>query len=157
MRDESTRQAAQEYLDTRLTEEGQSSEDRLNTEAAVALAPVVWKRVLETLAAMCEEWNSITKEQTLTCKETVLGDLRIRCAGRSQQLIVHFESKKGFVKIENSAREEHEPEVILLIQGYPTDSGREAHLVRNNEPVNLEMLLLGQLRVLSGLSRRAED
>ncbi len=87
MGDESTRQAAQEYLTTRLTEAEQGSEDRLNLEAAVTLASAVWKKVVMTVAAMGEEWNSVTKEQTLTCKETVLGDLRIRRAGRLPSIL----------------------------------------------------------------------
>jgi hypothetical protein len=44
--------------------------------------------------------------------------------------------------------------VILLIEGYPTESGRDVHVVRTDEPVNLDMLILGQLRVLAGLSRK---
>jgi hypothetical protein len=36
MRDESTRQAAQEFLAAKLTEEAQKLEDKLNQETAVA-------------------------------------------------------------------------------------------------------------------------
>jgi hypothetical protein len=43
----------------------------------------------------------------------------------------------------------------LLIEGYSTGSGRSARLMRNDEPVNVDMLLVGELRVLAGLSRRA--
>jgi hypothetical protein len=106
---------------------------------------------------MCAEWNTVTKEQTLTCRETVLGDLRIRCAGRSHQLILHYDSRRRFIQVENSAREDYEPEVILLIEGYSKDSGRDARLMRNDEPVNLEHLIVGQLRVLAGMSRKAQD
>lgn len=154
MIDESTKRAAQEYLAARLSEDGLTHEQRLNRDAAVALAPVVWKRVKDTVITKCVEWNAITQEETLTCKETVLGDLRIRCAGRPYQMVVHFDSPRRLIMVENTARQEHEPKVILCIEGYVTESGRDAHLVRNNEPVNLDMLFLGQLRVLAGLSRK---
>jgi hypothetical protein len=154
MGDESTKQAAQEYLATRLTEDGLTYEQKLNRDAAIALAPAVWKKVAETVVAKCNEWNAVTGEQTLSCKETALGDLRIRCAGRAHQMVVHFDSKRLLINVENTAREDFEPKVILFIEGYPTESGREAHLVRNDEAVNLDMLILGQLRVLAGLSRK---
>ncbi|HKN24378.1 MAG TPA: hypothetical protein VJX72_05985 [Candidatus Acidoferrum sp.] len=154
MTDEGTKRAAEEYLAARLSEDRLTYEERLNRDAAITLAPMVWKRVKDTIITKCVEWNAVTQEQTLTCKETVLGDLRVRCAGRTQQMVVHFDSRKRVVTVENSARQEHEPKVILRIEGYSTDSGRDAHLVRNNEPVNLDMLFLGQLRVLAGLSRK---
>ncbi len=154
MTDEGTKRAAEEYLAARLSEDRLTYEERLNRDAAITLAPMVWKRVKDTIITKCVEWNAVTQEQTLTCKETVLGDLRVRCAGRTQQMVVHFDSRKRVVTVENSARQEHEPKVILRIEGYSTDLGRDAHLVRNNEPVNLDMLFLGQLRVLAGLSRK---
>jgi hypothetical protein len=156
MPDESTKQAAQEFLAARLSEEGQTVDEKLNIEAAIAQAPAVWKRVVNIVIAMCDEWNTVTQEQTLTCKETVLGDLRIWCAGRTQQMTVQYDSKRRLIAVKNTARQKHEPEVVLGIAGYATESGREARVVRNNEPVNLEMLILGQLRILAGLSRRAE-
>jgi hypothetical protein len=156
MGDESTKRAAQEYLAARLSEEGQSYEEKLNMEAAVALAPAVWKSFADTVIAKCNEWNAVTQEQTLTYKETILGDLRILCAGRTQQMTVHYDSKKRLITVRNTARLEHEPEVILGIEGYATGTGRKAQVVRNNEPVNLDMLILGQLRVLAGLARKAE-
>jgi hypothetical protein len=156
MVDESTKQAAQEYLAARLSEEGQSYENQVNTEAAVALAPAVLRKFAHNVIAQCHEWNAVTKEQTLTCKETVLGDLRILCSGKSQQIIVHYDSRKRLITIKNSARPEHEKDTILSIEGYSTGSGREAHLVRNNQPVNPDMLILGHLRMLAGLGRRAE-
>src|SRR5258707_15081013 len=76
MGDESTKRAAQEYLGARLAQEGQSCEDRLNREAAVALAPRVWKQVTETVIAKCNEGKAITKQQTFACKERMLGELR---------------------------------------------------------------------------------
>jgi hypothetical protein len=154
MNDESTKRAAEEYLAAKLAEEGQSYEDKLNREAAVSLAPRVWKRAAETVIAKCTEWNAVTKEQTFTCKETALGDLRIWCAGRSQLMTVQYDSKKRLITIKNSARPEHEKDLILSIEGYSTGFGREAHLVRNNQPVNLNVLILGELRVLAGLSRQ---
>jgi hypothetical protein len=154
MGDESTKRAAQEYLAARIAEEGQSYEDKLNMKAAVALAPRVWKRVAETVIAKCNEWNAVTKEQTLTCKETPLGDLRIWCAGRSQVMTVHYDSKKRLVTLKNTARLEHETDMILSIEGYSTGDGRDARLIRNNQPANLDILILGELRVLAGLNRQ---
>jgi len=156
MSDESVKRAAQECLAERLSDEGLTAEQTLNREAAVALAPAVSKRLAETVVAMCNVWNAVTKEQSLTCKETMLGDLRVRCAGRPHQLFFHFEARKRLVLVENTARGEHEPKVVLSIEGYSTDIGRDARLVRNNEPVNVEMLILGQLRTLAGLSRKAD-
>jgi hypothetical protein len=153
----SLKRAAQEYLATRLSEEEQRREDQLNLEAATYLAPVVWKRVTETVNAHCREWNDITNEQSLVCKETSLGDLRIWCAGRSHQLTVHFDSYRRLVILRNTARPEHEKDTVLAIHGYPTDSGRDAHLTNNNQPVDLDKVINGHLRLLAGLSREAES
>jgi len=157
MGDESTKRAAQEYLAAKLSEEGQSFEDKANREAAISLAQTVWKSVVQTVIEKCTEWNVVTREQTLTCKETLLGDLRIRCAGRSPLVTVHFNSRKLLVTIDNTARLEHEPVTVLSIEGYAMDSGRSARLMRNNLPVNLDMMILGHLRVLAGLTRRTND
>ena len=157
MSKETVRRAAQEYLAERLSEEGLTYEETQNREAAMALAPAVWKKVRETVAAIAKEWNEVTKEQSLTCKETPLGDLRIRCAGSPHQLTIHFDSPRRLVKFENTNRPEHEPKVILSIEGYASDTGRDARLMRNREVVNLEMLILRQLRQLAGLSRRVES
>jgi hypothetical protein len=158
MGNDSIKRAAEEYLAERLTEEeGLTADEKLNREAANAYGPVVWKHLVETVTSMCQEWNSVTKDPTLTCKETVLGDLRIRCAGRTtHQVIIHYEPKRRLVRVENTARLDHEPKVVLSIEGYAADSGRSARLMRNNEPVNLEMLMLGQIRVLAGLSRKGQ-
>ena len=75
----------------RLSEVGQSHQDKLNMETGIVLAPAVWKKFADTVTATCKEWNEVTQEQTLTCKETILGDLRIWCAGRTQQLTVHYD------------------------------------------------------------------
>jgi hypothetical protein len=157
MNDESTKQAAQEYLAAKLTEEEQIYEEKHNMETAVARAPLVWKSVMDTIFAKCSEWNAVTNEQTLTCKETPIGDLRIWCASRSKQMTVHYDSKKLLITVKNTARLEHETDVILRIEGYRTGSDRadrEAHLVRNDLPVNIDMLILGELRVLAGISRQ---
>lgn len=157
MPDENIKRAAQEYLAERLNEDGLTYEQSLNREAAIALAPAVWKKTAETVFAMCREWNTVTKENTLTCKETMMGDLRIRCARRSHQMVVRFEAAKRLVRIDNTAREDFEPKVVLSIEGYETDTGtRDARLMRNNEVVNLPVLILGQLRILAGLSRKAD-
>ena len=155
MGDESAKRAAEEYLAAKLSAESQSEEGRLNREAAERLAAAVWKYVADTVTAKCREWNEVVKEQVFNCRETMLGDLRILCAGRTQQLIVHFDSRKLLIILRNSARLAHEKDVVMQIEGYALSGGREARLMRNNEPVNLDMLLVGELRVLAGLSRRA--
>ena len=156
---ESAKRAAQEFLAAKLSEEGQLYENKVNLETALALGPKVWKKLADTVIANCRVWNAVTGEQSLTCKETALGDLRIRCAGRElYQMLVHYDSRTRLVTIKNTARPENEPDTVLRIAGYATEEGRDAHLVRNSnsEPVNLDMLILGHLRVLAGLSRRAE-
>jgi hypothetical protein len=154
MNDESTKRAAQEYLASRIAEESQTEEGRLNMEAAIELAPRVWKRVNESLIAKCKEWNAVTNEQTLTCKETILGDIRIWCAPTSQQMTVHFDSRQRLVTLKNTARADHEKDIVLRIEGYATGTGRDAQLVRNKEVVNIDTLILGQLRVLTGIGRQ---
>jgi len=155
MGDENARRAAEEYLTAKLSAETQSEENRLNREAAERLATSVWKHMADTVARRCKEWNEVAGEQVLTCRETMLGDLRILCAGRPHQLVVHFDSRKLLVILKNSARLSHETDMILLIEGHSTGRGRSARLMRNDEPVNLDILLVGELRVLAGLSRRA--
>lgn len=150
---EMTRRAAEEYLAAKLSEEGQLCEQKMNAEAAVMLAPAVWKYFAETVATQCREWNAITKEQTFTCKETMLGDLRIWCVAKSRQMTVHYDSRRRQVTIKNSARPEHEGDLVLSIEGYATDSGRGARLVRHDQPANAEALIVAQLRILSGLDR----
>ena len=157
MRDESTKQAAQEYLATKLTEEQQRYEDEQNHATAVARSIVVWRRLRDSLTAQCKEWNEVVGEETLTCKETPMGDLRVWCAALSKQMTVHFDSRRLLVTIKNAGRAENEKDVVMRIEGYrtgPALDARDAHLVRNDEAVNLEMLLLGELRVLTGMKRQ---
>jgi hypothetical protein len=154
MRDESTRQAAQEFLAAKLTEEAQKLEDKLNQETAVARSLHVWKQFCDSIFSQCNEWNSVTREETLTCKETPLGDLRIWCAATSKHMTVHYDSRKLLVTIKNAGRRENETDVILQIEGYSTGPDRLAHLVRNDEPVNVPVLILGELRLLSGIGRQ---
>ncbi|HKV23838.1 MAG TPA: hypothetical protein VJN93_04540 [Candidatus Acidoferrum sp.] len=154
MRDESTKQAAQEFLATKLTEEEQKREEKVNRETAAARALHVWKSFRGAIEAQCKEWNSVTGEESLTCKETPLGDLRVWCPATAKQLTVHFDSRKLTVTLKNGGRKEHEEDAVLLIEGYATETGRDARLVRNNEPANLEMVILGELRVLSGIGRQ---
>ena len=160
MRDESTKQAAQEYLATRLTEEQQRYEDEQNRATAIARSIVVWRRLRDSLLGQCREWNTIVGEEALTCTETLLGDLRVRCASPARQMTVHFDSHRLLVTIKNAGRLENEKDVLLRIEGYRTgpalDAPRDAHLVRNNEAVNLDMLLLGELRVLTGMKRQRD-
>jgi len=123
------------------------------------LPPRFGKKLADTVVANCREWNAVTGEQSLACKETALGDLRIRCAGREfYQMLVHYDPRTRLVTIKNTARPENEPDTVLRIEGHATEQGRDAHLVRNSnsEPVNLDMLILGHLRVLAGLSRHAQ-
>jgi len=157
MRDETTKQAAQEYLATKLTEEEQKYEDEHNMATAVARSLLVWKRFKDAILTQCNVWNTVTQEETLVCKETLLGDLRIWCAARTKQMTVHYDSRKLLVTVKNAGRLEHEKDVILHIEGYRTGADRDdrdARLVRNNEPVNIDMLILGELRVLTGIGRQ---
>jgi hypothetical protein len=59
------------------------------------------------------------------------------------------------ITIKITARLEHEKDLLLSIQGYSTGSGREARLAHHQDLVNLDMMITGELRVLAGLSRRA--
>jgi hypothetical protein len=157
MIDETTKQAAQEYLAAKLTEEEQLYEATQNQALAVARAPLVWKGVKDSIFAKCNEWNAVTQEQTLTCKETAIGDLRIWCAAQSKQMMVHYDSKKLLVTVKNAGRLEHEKDVILHMEGYrtgPERTDRDVHLVRNEQAVNFELLIVAELRVLTGLDRQ---
>ena len=157
MRDESTKQAAQEYLAAKLTEEEQIYEEKHNMALAVARAPLVWKSVKDAIFEKCAEWNAVTQEETLICKETAIGDLRIWCAARSKQMTVHYDSKKLLITVKNTGRLEHEKDVILHIEGYrtgPERSDRAIRLIRNEQPVNIDMLIVGELRVLTGMERQ---
>ena len=138
MADESTKRAAEEYLAAKLSKEGQSYEDQQNREAAEKLGPAVWKRVAETVTTKCREWNATVGEQTFSVKETIMGDLR-----------------KLLVTIKNTARLEHEKDLVLSVEGYSAGAGRDARLMHHRDPVNLDMMITGELRVLAGLSRRA--
>lgn len=153
MSDETTKRAAQEFLAARMAEETQAEEGRLNGEAAVLLAPKVWKHLVDTIVEKCKEWNAITGEESLVCKETILGDIRVRCKGKPQEILVHYDSKKLQVTLKNSARPDNEPDSIFRIEGF--DSGRQAQLVRNNLAVNVDVVVLGELRVLAGIGRAA--
>ena len=157
MRDESTRQAAQEYLATKLTEEEQKHENERNMVTAAARSLVVWKGFKDAILSQCNVWNTVTQEETLTCKETLLGDLRIWCAARSKQMTVQYDSKKLLVTVKNAGRPENEKDVVLRVEGYRTGAGqddRDARLVLNDQPANIDMLILGELRLLTGIGRQ---
>jgi hypothetical protein len=149
-----TKQAAQEFLAGKLNKDLEAQEARLNHEAAVRLCRVVWKRFSDTIRAKCKEWNQITDEETLTCKETLLGDLRIRCAGRPYQLTAHFDPDKLLITLKNTARSELEKDVVLHIEGYATETGRDARLVHSGFVANVDDILLVEFRVLAGMSRQ---
>jgi hypothetical protein len=157
MSNDRTKQSAQEFLATKLTEDFEAQEKRLNHEAAVRLCRVVWKRAATAVLEKCKEWNQVTGEETLTCKETLMGDLRIRCAGRPHQLSVHFDPSKLLITLKNTARAEHEKDVVLHIEGCATENGRDAHVVHNGLVSNIDILILGELRVLAGMARQAES
>src|ERR1700688_2924557 len=153
MRDESTKQAAQEYLAAKLTEEEQIYEEKHNMALAVARSPLVWTSVKDAIFEKCGEWNAVTQEETLTCKETAIGDLRIWCAARSKQMTVHYDSKKLLIMVRNAGRLEHEKDVILHTKGYRTGADRadrDVHLVRNEQVVTLVILFGARLAVLTG-------
>jgi hypothetical protein len=153
MATDDTRRAAQEFLAAKLSEETAAQEEALNRQAALRLAPQVWKQLAETFTSQCKAWNEIVREEALSCKETILGDLRIRCAGKPHVITVHYDSRKLQVTLKNNARPENEGNSLFFIQGWA--SGTEAHLFRNNQPVNLEAIVLGELRVLAGIGRTA--
>jgi|ERR1700674_886694 len=157
MRDESTKQAAQEYLAAKITEEDQKYEDERNMATAVARSLQVWKRFKDAIVAQCNVWNTVTQEETLACRETLLGDLRIWCAAQSKQMTAQFDSTKLLITVKNAGRLENEKDVILRIEGYRTGADRDdrdARLMRNEQPVNIDMLVLGELRVLAGMGRQ---
>jgi hypothetical protein len=72
-------------------------------------------------------------------------------------MTVHYDSRKLLITVKNAGRLEHEKDVILHMEGYrtgPERSDRDVHLVRNEQPVNIELLIVGELRVLTGMSRQ---
>jgi hypothetical protein len=154
MGDKTTKQAAQEFLAAKLADEGQKHEEKLNKEIAVARSLHVWKNLRDAVFAQCSEWNAVTQEQTLTCTETPMGDLRIWCSATAKQITVYYDSRKLLIRVRNGARLEVEKDAILQIEGYSTGSGRDAHLVRNQETVNIDSLILGELRLLAGIGRQ---
>jgi hypothetical protein len=157
MRDESTKQAAQEYLAAKLTEDEQKYEDEQNLATAVARSVEMWRRFSQSMLSQCREWNAVTQEETLTCKETPLGDLRIWCAARGRQMTAQFDSRRRLITIKNAGRLEHEKDVILRLEGYrsgPNREDRDVHLMRNEHVVNADMLILAELRVLTGIGRQ---
>src|SRR5260370_39075405 len=108
MRDETTKQAAQEYLATKLTEEEQKYEDEHNMATAVARSLLVWKRFKDAILTQCNVWNTVTQEETLVCKATLLGDLRICCPARTKQMTLHYDCRNLFVTIMIAGRLDHE-------------------------------------------------
>ncbi len=149
-----TKDSAQEFFAEKLSRDFEAQEAKLNHEAAVRLCRVVWNRVAAAVREKCKQWNQVTGEETLTCKETLLGDLRIRCAGRPHQLSVHFDPAKLLITLKNTARAEHETDVVLNIEGYATESGRDAHVAHNGLVANPDTVFLAELRVLAGMTRQ---
>jgi len=149
-----TKDSAQEFFAEKLSRDFEAQEAKLNHEAAVRLCRVVWNRVATAVREKCKQWNQVTGEETLTCKETLLGDLRVRCAGRPHQLSVHFDPGKLLITLKNTARAEHETDVILNIEGYATENGRDAHVVHNGLVASPDTVFLAELRVLAGMTRQ---
>src|SRR5262249_20961587 len=123
-----TKDSAQEYFAEKLSQDFEAQEAKLNHEAAVRMCRVVWKRVATAVQDKCKQWNQVTGEETMVCKETLMGDLRIRCAGRPHQLSIHFDPNKLLITLKNTARAEHETDIILRIEGYATEGGRDAQV-----------------------------
>ncbi|HLZ11407.1 MAG TPA: hypothetical protein VKP58_02360 [Candidatus Acidoferrum sp.] len=149
-----TKDSAQEFFAEKLSRDFEAEEAKLNHEAAVRLCRVVWARLAAVVQDNCKKWNEVTGEESLVCKETLMGDLRIRCAGRPHQLSIHFDPAKLLITLKNSARAEHETDVVLHIAGCATESGRDAQIVHNGKVANADIVILGELRVLAGMTRQ---
>src|SRR5258707_12329285 len=83
-----------------------------------------------------------------------MGDLRIWCASRRQQMMVHYDSKRLLVTVRNGGRLEPEKDVILHMEGYrtgPERTDRDVHLVRNEQAVHIGIVLGGGPRGFAGL------
>ena len=149
-----TKDSAQEYFAEKLSQDFEAQEAKLNHEAAVRMCRVVWKRVATAVQDKCKQWNQVTGEETMVCKETLMGDLRIRCAGRPHQLSIHFDPNKLLITLKNTARAEHETDIVLHIEGCATENGRDAQVVHNGKVANADTVLLGEFRVLAGMTRQ---
>lgn len=146
--------SAQEFFAEKLSRDFEAQEAKLNHEAAVRLCRVAWTRLATVIQDNCKQWNQVTGEETLTCKETLLGDLRIRCAGRPHQLSIHFNPAKLLITLKNTARAEHETDIVLNIEGYATENGRDAQIAHNGKVANASIVILAELRVLAGMTRQ---
>jgi hypothetical protein len=146
--------SAQEFFAEKLSRDFEAQEAKLNHEAAVRLCRVAWTRLATVIQDNCKQWNQVTGEETLTCKETLLGDLRIRCAGRPHQLSIHFDPSKLLITLKNTARAEHETDIVLNIEGYATENGRDAQIAHNGKVANASIVILAELRVLAGMTRQ---
>jgi len=149
-----TKDSAQEYFAEKLSQDFEAQEAKLNHEAAVRMCRAVWKRVANAVQDKCKQWNQVTGEETMVCKETLMGDLRIRCAGRPHQLSIHFDPNKLLITLKNTARAEHETDIVLHIEGCATENGRDAQVVHNGKVANADTVLLGEFRVLAGMTRQ---
>src|SRR5437762_14073394 len=102
--DEITKQSAQEYLAAKLTEEEQIYETQQNQALAVVRSPWDWKSVKDAILDKRGEWNAVTQEETLTCRETSLGNLRVGGSARSKPMTLHYESSKLLITVKNRGR-----------------------------------------------------
>jgi len=83
----------------------------------------------------------------------MLGDLRCGAqANRSDDGALRFQG--AFDHLKNTARPEHEKDMILSIEGYFHSRRPRRSPCANNEPANLDVVILGELRVLVGLGRQ---
>jgi len=91
-----------------------------------------------------------TGEETLVCKETALGRSGASGAPGARKTtddgVLRFPETSDYG--EKTARGlEHEKDVILHMEGYrtgPERTNRDVHLVRNEQAVNIDMLLVGE-------------
>src|SRR5260370_24720635 len=85
-----------------------------------------------------------------------MGDLRIWCASRRQQMMVHYDSQRLLVTVRNGGRLEHEKDVVMHMGGYRTGPGRtnpDVHLVRDEQAVDIDIVLVGGPRRVTGFGR----
>jgi hypothetical protein len=61
-------------------------------------------------------------------------------------MTVHYDSKRLLITVKNAGRLEHEEDVVMHMEGCRTGTDRadrDVHLVRNEHPVNIDMLVDG--------------
>jgi len=147
-----TKDSAQEFFAEKLSRDFEAQEAKLNHEAAVRLCRVVWNRASPPPSAKnaSNGTRSLAKKHS-PARKPCSANLRVRCAGRPHQLSVHFDPGKLLITLKNTARAEHETDVVLNIEGYAAESGRDAHVVHNGLVASPDTVFLAELRVLAGM------